>query len=517
VERRRPGAGAGASALVGVVVAAISCLVIACLVAAGLATVTACGSVGETLAGPLAPSSTGPRAPSSTGFGTVGPEGTLTSAGERSDPDGRAVGSEELGRSGNPATRDGQPGGDRRPLLGGVAVEEVPDLVVADLDDFWGDELLRTFGISYAAPAPPLRFDSREPLPLRCGSRQFVTTELKDNALYCPADDYVAWDDAGLFAGLAAVTGTFAVALIIAHEWGHVVQARTGEPSTVLAAELQADCYAGAWSAHAESGASRRFRLVATDLDVALAGYLDVRDRLGGDGTRSATHGSAFDRMTAFADGVEGGAPRCHRYQTEPPPDVDLPVTPADAAGGDLPLAELLVFLPSDLDKYWIDALAERTEHPVRPVERAGSATAAVGTPDTTCGGTRIPSERLRRGAWFCPVDRTVRWDLALLGPLRDRLGDFAAAFVVAHQWGAAVAATLGGATADCLTGTYAAHSIADERGPTQIRLSGGDLDEAVAGILAGGATTGEGTAFERVAEFRRGFTDGLDACLAAR
>jgi len=103
--------------------------------------------------------------------------------------------------------------------------------------------------------------------------------------------------------------------------------------------------------------------------------------------------------------------------------------------------------------------------------------------------------------------------DVAVLDGIRDRLGDFAAAFLAAAQWGAAVAQLLGSGTAECWTGTYAAHSIAAERGPLRIRLSGGDLDEALAGVLTSGGGTGSGTVFDRVGAFRRGFQSGPDGC----
>jgi predicted metalloprotease len=72
-----------------------------------------------------------------------------------------------------------------------------------------------------------------------------------------------------------------------------------------VAAELQADCLAGAWSA-ALAFPENPFGvgLSAGDLDEGVAGFLAVSEEPGSSGT-------AFERFDAFEDGFFNGAEAC--------------------------------------------------------------------------------------------------------------------------------------------------------------------------------------------------------------
>jgi hypothetical protein len=144
--------------------------------------------------------------------------------------------------------------------------------------------------------------------------------DFRGNAFFCRLDGTVNYDNADLFPRLYKEFGTsFTLAQVLAHEWGHVIQTQTGTefPVTVLS-EQQADCFAGAWVASVESGGSTRLDLAPGDLDRGLAGMLEFRDPPGGDPTAQRAHGSGFDRVNAFQQGVEGGAARCAQVHPGP-------------------------------------------------------------------------------------------------------------------------------------------------------------------------------------------------------
>src|SRR3546814_15596124 len=102
--------------------------------------------------------------------------------------------------------------------------------------------------------------------------------DIAANAFYCPSDDLIAWDAVNLVPGLYEEFGGFTLGIVFAHEFAHAVQARAdlfGSPTIVT--ELQADCFAGPWTADVEAGNSDFFEVTPVDLDQALAGFLDPR------------------------------------------------------------------------------------------------------------------------------------------------------------------------------------------------------------------------------------------------
>ena len=82
-------------------------------------------------------------------------------------------------------------------------------------------------------------------------------------AFYCAQGDFMAYDDGaqGVLAQLADTYGPSVVAVVLAHEFGHAIQARTGDLDRnvpTVYTEQQADCFSGAWSTHVWRGARRR-------------------------------------------------------------------------------------------------------------------------------------------------------------------------------------------------------------------------------------------------------------------
>jgi len=126
------------------------------------------------------------------------------------------------------------------------------------------------------------------------------------NAFYCPAGDFLAWDENLMASGYQQI-GDAWVYLIIAHEWGHAIQARLDRALVSVAAELQADCLAGA----ALQGAAQDGSITvepgdSEELARTLAAVADDYPW-----TTESDHGNAEQRISAFDTGARGGPTAC--------------------------------------------------------------------------------------------------------------------------------------------------------------------------------------------------------------
>src|SRR5947209_19273941 len=86
--------------------------------------------------------------------------------------------------------------------------------------------------------------------------------------------------------------------------------------------EQQADCFAGAWTADVAKGNDAHFKVNLNDLDTSIAGYIALADAPGTSARDPQAHGSGFDRVNAFQDGIDNGAAKCKTY-----PDIKLQLT----------------------------------------------------------------------------------------------------------------------------------------------------------------------------------------------
>ncbi|HEY0001919.1 MAG TPA: neutral zinc metallopeptidase [Actinoplanes sp.] len=354
--------------------------------------------------------------------------------------------------------------------------------------------------------------------PPDCGGQQ---AGYQPNAFYCPAGDYIAWDAQTLIPQLESSFGPVLVGVVMAHEYGHAVQTRLGrtnDPTVVL--EQQADCFAGAWLADVLAGRSTAFRDVTpAQLDNTVAGLLMLRDQPGTPALAQGAHGNAFDRVRALQDGVEKDAKTCAAYRRDNLPVTEVPFRDlAEAAtGGDLPYADAVNLLAADAQAYWGRTYPELTQQawPQLQVQAfEPGAPPACPAPDATAEGA----------AFYCPDGDFVAFDSGETGPeLHREIGDFAIGMLLGDLFARAAQDRRGASTrdkagqlaVDCLAGSWT-NDLLTRQGQSDVRLSPGDLDEAVTALLAFGRAgdSGRTTAFERIASYRKGVLDGLDACV---
>ncbi len=202
----------------------------------------------------------------------------------------------------------------------GAQYEFVNDLGTV-LTDFW-DEQFAGSDETFREPAFVL-FDA----PTATGGCGVGQPEF--GPFYCPGDHKI-YLDLGFYAKLErqlGFSGDFAMAYVVAHEYGHHVQNLLGINARVTDAsrgasteeandlsvrtELQADCFAGAWarSAYADQ------RLEAGDFEEAIAAAKAVGDDAiqrktsGTVNPEAWTHGSSADRQRWFRTGFDSGDP----------------------------------------------------------------------------------------------------------------------------------------------------------------------------------------------------------------
>ncbi|MCU1394618.1 MAG: hypothetical protein JWM34_3046, partial [Ilumatobacteraceae bacterium] len=198
---------------------------------------------------------------------------------------------------------------------------------LADIQDFWRE----TYPQVYGAPFQDLQggiwasYPGRtDPIPDGCPSDPSEQYPAQGNAFYCGQGDYIAYDDADLIPALTKAFGDSAVGVVFAHEFGHAIQQRDGDfpaDTPVVYLEQQADCFAGAWTAHVARGESSRLTFGDDDIKAGLSAMVAVKDpMLGEDVTQGDAHGSAFDRVGAFENGFKGGAQACKDMETTPLP-----------------------------------------------------------------------------------------------------------------------------------------------------------------------------------------------------
>ena len=132
------------------------------------------------------------------------------------------------------------------------------DAWLDSVEQFWIAELAATDGPERAPVVDAIAYDPTDESSLpRCNGSLHHPSYYVDNAFYCHQENAIVYDAVGLVPDLRAAHGDLAVGVLVAHEYGHSVQAQRSVTGSRLDRELQADCFAGAW-ASTPAIASRR-------------------------------------------------------------------------------------------------------------------------------------------------------------------------------------------------------------------------------------------------------------------
>lgn len=373
-----------------------------------------------------------------------------------------------------------------------------------------------------------------------------------NNAFFCSIDDSVVWDRSTdhFISQLGAKYGQLVVAITFAHEIGHAVQHRLGifdrKDITEIGVETQADCAAGSFIATVMKGESAHFRATAAQLDTALGGFLQYRDPTPGLGAAALSHGNGFDRISAFADGLQNGATACYARTWFDRPFTERPfVTDQDyASGGNETLAQVLDpndpktdnnagGLQPDLNRFWSAAakVKGKTWAPVKTAEATNPPCAGGSTTEFAycpSDNTTYYNKTFASRAYYSIPDKKVDQGTADVQLIADQPGDFALGTLFVVAWGMAVrhqifgediaskAALLG---ATCYAGAYSKDiNVAQGTGSSTFVLSPPDMDEATFAMLnlvgLDQAFGSRGTSgLDRIQEFVKGYSGGLQVC----
>lgn len=201
------------------------------------------------------------------------------------------------------------------------------DTILTNISDVWTVEFKKQ-GRTYEEPSPLVLYEGAT--GTQCGLGQSAM-----GPFYCPLDRRV-YLDLTFYRELSdrfGAPGEFARAYVIAHEIGHHVQQLDGTGDKVrraeqaagseaeantysVALELQADCYAGVWAAHASEVSGGKVAMEAGDLESGLKAAASIGDDTLQKQTQgrvvpdSFTHGSSVQRVTWLKRGYDSGNPK---------------------------------------------------------------------------------------------------------------------------------------------------------------------------------------------------------------
>jgi predicted metalloprotease len=168
-----------------------------------------------------------------------------------------------------------------------------------DINGFW----IQSFTANRTLYKQPAMIYYVAPIQTPCG------LSVLNNAFYCGASNTIYYDY-NFINRMYSTVGDYAAVSIIAHEWGHLVQAQLGISrgnNFSIQMELQADCFAGAYTKYAES----KHELEEGDIEEAGVGLFNAGDPKGMAWFASEAHGKPMQRIGSFLDGYKGGPAPC--------------------------------------------------------------------------------------------------------------------------------------------------------------------------------------------------------------
>ena len=513
-------------------------MIVALSAAVGLS-LTACGADVDVTTGRADSITTEPGSPDTTDDTTddTGPPSTEPS--DPSDPSAPTTTLEQVIDDSNDIADVVNVGNDKEPR----AYDEFVAASLSDVQAFWRATYPQVYGEPFEELAGGIyaAYRNREDDIPGCGQPRTSYEEVAQFvAFYCTLGDFMVYDDGdrSLLGALAENFGPSIMGVVLAHEFGHAIQFRTGDLEQgypTIRTEQQADCFAGAWVNWASSGQSPTIQLTDADIRGGLIAMVTVRDPVGITQEVEGAHGSAFDRVGAFQVGFTQGAQRCSEILEDP-----LPLMPNEFLSdldafneGDLPYGfdpetDIIPLVVDALNLYWtFDAGGAGIEFPELTLVPVSS------TDEISCPDLSPPV--VEQTAVVCSSTNEVYFDEPFAeqlynDPIEGR-ADFAVGYLIATGWAEEAQLLLGspltGETRalanDCLVGAWSAdmlpgRPLRPEEGEARAgQASPGDLDEAVlAAITIGDPGFGDdriGSAFEKIDSFREGVLGGIPAC----
>ncbi|MGH3452241.1 MAG: neutral zinc metallopeptidase [Haloechinothrix sp.] len=408
-------------------------------------------------------------------------------------------------------------------------IDRLAIATIADVTAYWTEQMPERFGQDFRPLSRLLSYDSTTDDIRACDS----TTRGLVNAFFCAGEDLVAWDRGVLLPLVHDKYGPIAIVTVLAHEYGHALQFRLGDKAGIskttksIVKELQADCFTGNYFRYLAEGKSPYFTVSTSEgINAALSALYWVRDAPGALSGNQGAHGTAFDRTYAFQLGFEKGPQQCAAI---------------DAAS----VAERTTqqkFSEQDIESGKGDArIDEQTLGLVQESLAATFESTGAQLP-VVVGGSACPNGASTPPVSYCPDTNAVTVDLPALGEVGEPIdmeaerrgkdsagrGDFAAFASVASRYALAVQKA-GGAKLDdantglrsaCLVGAWAGAANRPRPVDKIIRLSPGDLDEAILEMLqpksliasdVNGIPVPNG--FARIEALRIGYNQGVEPC----